>query len=459
MFNMIFNQMSAAFAASDAYNANNPENLMVDHLVCKSAILIEADSGNVIFEKDADKIMFPASTTKIMTVLLAILMGDLDQTVITSPTALAIPEDSSRIPLAEGEEIVFEDLLYATMVKSGNEGANLIAETISGDNASFAALMNEAASRFGCMNTHFSNPSGLHDETHYTTARDMAIITREAIQNELFRKISGTTEYTLPKSNIYRSRSLVSGHKDFLSDNENNTRYYKYATGVKTGFHDAAGYCFVGSAFKDGISLITVVFNTTSSGRWSDTKKLMEYGFSQYVSVTPTELYNMNPKVIDISGFALDDRSLGRLPLTIRKVDPAANDTIVTTKDRVNLLSQEFNSLVAIDYIRSFAAPVTLGEVMGTLTYYPDGGEPVTYELLATRSIEKRESIAPTYEEIVAYTDADSNPFPRFSIEFLLIALSPALLSMALIAIVKKLIGRKRKPRQKTMPPIGRYFR
>jgi D-alanyl-D-alanine carboxypeptidase len=456
--NFISSQIPA-FAATDTYDANNPSNLMADHLACKSAILIQADSGNVIYEKDPDIKTFPASTTKILTVFLAILVGDLEQTVITTPTALMIPEDSSMIPLAEGEKINFRDLLFATMVKSGNEGANLIAETISGDNNSFAALMNEAAARFGCTNTHFSNPSGLHDETHYTTVRDMAIITKEAMQNELFRKIAGTTEYTLPKSNIYRSRSLVSGHNDFLNNSENNTRYYQYATGVKTGFHDAAGYCFVGSATKGGVSLISVVFNTTSSGRWSDTKKLMEYGFSQYVSVTPSELYNMSPKTIDISGFALDDKSLGRLPLSIKKVDPTANDTIVTTKDRVSLMSQDFNSLVAIDYNRDFSAPVTIGEVMGTLTYYPKDGEPVVYELLAARSIEKRDSIAPSYEEIIKYTDADPNPFPRFTFEFLMIALSPAIAAVFLIAFVKKLISLKRKPKQKTVPPMGRYYR
>jgi serine-type D-Ala-D-Ala carboxypeptidase (penicillin-binding protein 5/6) len=457
--NLLLGLIIPASAATDTYDPNKPEDLMAEQLACKSAILIQADSGNVIYEKDPDTIMFPASTTKILTVYLAILMGDLKQTVTTSATALMIPTDSSTIPLAEGEQINFEDLLFATMVKSGNDGANLIAETISGDNASFAALMNDAAARFGCTNTHFANPSGLHDETHYTTARDMAIIAREAMQNELFRKIAGTVEYTLPKSNIYRSRSLISGHYDFLTNSENNTRYYQYATGIKTGFHDAAGYCYIGSATKDGVSLISVVFNTTSSGRWSDTKKLMEYGFSQYVSVTPLELYNLNPKTINISGSALDDSDLGRLSLAIRKVDPAANDTIVTTKDRVDLLSQDFNSLVAINYSREFTAPVTMGEVMGTLTYYPDGGEPVIYELIASRSIERRESIAPTYAEVVEYTDADPNPLPRFSLEFLLIALSPAITVVLLILLVKKLISRKRKPKQKTVAPMGRYYR
>ncbi len=449
--------------ASDTYDPAIPANLTTEHLSAEAAILIEESTGNVIFEKNADVVMYPASTTKIMTVMLGIMLGDMDEVVTTTASALAVPEDSSTIPLAEGEQVVFRDLLFATMVKSGNEGANLIAETISGDIGAFVGLMNEAAASMGCTSTHFANPHGYHDPNHYSTARDMAIIAREAMQYPLFREIAATTTFIMPKDNVYRQRTLVSQTQEFLTQTENNaSRYYQYATGIKTGNHSEAGRCFVGSASKEGVSLISVVLKTgaSSSLRWSDTKKLMEYGFSQYVSVTPETLYQMNPKIVDIASYALDDPDLGRLTLNLKKNDPAANDVIVTTQDRVNYLALNFNSLVSIEYTRDFVAPITAGETMGTLLYAPQtGGEIVEYTLTAARSVARRESLAPSLADIIAYTDADPNPFPRFSLELLLILLLPVLVTVGLIFLVRRLLKREHKKRARTIRPTKRYYR
>ena len=183
--------------AQAEYDPTQPELLESSHLDATSAILIEASSGEVIFEKDADMMMYPASTTKILTLLLGIMMGDLSQTVYLSETAANVGEDSSVIGLDIGESILFEDLLYATMIRSGNEGANLIAETISGSIPTFVDLMNEAAALLGCTSTHFANPHGLHDDNHYTTARDMALIAKAAMENELFRDMAKAYTYTL----------------------------------------------------------------------------------------------------------------------------------------------------------------------------------------------------------------------------------------------------------------------
>jgi serine-type D-Ala-D-Ala carboxypeptidase (penicillin-binding protein 5/6) len=293
-------QYVAPKISSDApvYDETHPENLTGDQLYAKSAIVIEEDSGDVIFEKNADDRMFPASTTKIMTVLLGLTMGDLSATVTMDSIAANVEEGSSTIPLQVGETVNFKDLLYATMVRSGNDGANLIAEAVSGNIESFVALMNQAAQTYGCKDTNFSNPNGLQDENHYTTARDMATIARQAMQNEEFQKIAKTYTYSLPKSNLSRSRVLIGADDNWLNPSSDNTYYYQYATGIKTGHTDAAGYCYVGSAERDGVKLISVVFYTTANGRWTDTKKLMEYGFSQFVSVTPADLYEMNPTII-----------------------------------------------------------------------------------------------------------------------------------------------------------------
>ena len=166
----------------EPYDPEHPEDLYEDQLYAKSAILIEASSGEVIFEKNADATMYPASTTKIMTVLLGIMMGDMNQTVYLSQTAADIGDDSSDMGLDVGESINFKDLLYGTMVRSANEGANLIAETLYGSVPAFAEVMNEAAAMYGCTGTHFANANGLHDPNHYTTARDMAKIAQAALQ-------------------------------------------------------------------------------------------------------------------------------------------------------------------------------------------------------------------------------------------------------------------------------------
>lgn len=450
--------------ANDAepYDAERPEDLLEEQLYAKSAILIEASSGEVIFEKNPDEIMYPASTTKIMTAILGIMMGDMNQEVVLSESAANIPSDSSTISLDVGETIKFEDLLYATMVRSGNEGANLIAETISGDNASFAVLMNQAAALYGCTSTNFVNPSGLHDDNHYTTARDMAKIAQAAMQNETFRKIAKTYNYSLPRSNLHRARVLVSTSDAFLNPNrEDNDYYYPYSTGIKTGSLSTAGYCFVGSAEKDGVELISVVLYSSRRGRWRDTEKLMNYGFSQFISITPEELYLQNPLTIETSGFSLSDNDLGRLELNIEPTEGTRTVKIVATKAEVESMAKNLSKTILVEYKRDFAAPIEQGEIMGTMTYYPpDGGSAVVYNLVADRTILRREDAPKSIEEIEAEVYADPNPFPGFTAEIILIMIVPAgglyLAIRSLLRLTNK-AGRRRKA--KTPKPKNRYYR
>jgi len=451
---------SGAFAQE--YNASQPENLTGRNLRASSAIVIEQASGEVLFEKNADEMRPPASTTKVLTILLALTMGDPDDIVVVSPFAADMPKDAAKLGLQAGEQVRLGDLIPATLIYSGNDGAIAIAEHLMGSEAAFVNLMNEAAARYGCTSTHFTNSHGYHDDYHLSTARDLAIIAREAMQNPEFREIARLTSFTLPETNMSKARRFNNRANDFLTAGEDNKYYYPYATGMKTGNHSQAGDCFIGSATKAGIPLISVVLNSGSTDKWRDTIRLMDYGFSQFVSTSVAELYKKNPKVINIGGFALEDIDLGRLQLNIRKMDPAANDNLVSLKSSTEDPTANYASRTQIEYTRTLEAPIQAGEVMGIMTYTPPspGAEPVQYELLAARSIERRPSLAPTLDEIRAYTAADPNPFPRFSLEFLIIVLLPVLAVAVVSHFLFKLMTRKRKPKLKQkLEYKTRYYR
>ena len=453
-----------ALATGNDYDPDHPENLNDVDIDATAAILIEADTGMVVYEKNADARMYPASTTKILTTYLGILMGNMDETVTASETCLQLEEGSSKIPLSLGEEINFRDLLYATMVKSGNEGANLIAETIGGSIEGFVALMNSYVESLGLVNTHFMNPNGLHNGDHYTSARDLAIITREAMQDETFRDIARTVSFDLPKSNINRARNLSSRLSEFIGNSESST-YYPYAIGIKTGYTSAAGHCFVSAAEKDGITFISVVLHCSGDAGnyrycWRDTRRLMEYGFSQYVNVSVAELYAMQPKVLEISKYDLNDPQLGQLELTLNKLDPESNDSIITLRSRLDYLVTNFNDLVNIEYVHEPVAPINAGDLIATLTYYPESGEPIEYELLASRSIAKRTLDVPDLDDIIFNTENDPNPLPRLSIEIIAFFAAVIAVIWFLIRGVKRLLGfRSKKTRHKPIKPIGRYYR
>lgn len=456
--------LCAATALATEYDPNYPDRLNTGNLSAQSAIVIEYGTGEAIFEKNADDIRPPASTTKILTVLLGIMMTEPEDLVTVSENAVNVPEDSSKIGLVAGEQMTMGELLRATMVGSGNDGSVAIAEHISGSEQNFVALMNEAAQRFGAVNTHFANSHGYNEDNHWSTARDMATITRVAMENDTFREIAALTSYTLPRSEWSAARRVSAQNRAMMVDGDDNEFYYAPMIGVKTGQHSMAGYCFVGAAVKDGVELISVVLKSGSrASRWNDTKKLMEYGFSQYVSTSIEKIYSEHPKVVDISSYDLEDMDLGRLPLNIRKLDPTADDHLVGFAGRTDGWLRTYNMRTNINFTRRLEAPIEAGEVVGTLTYTPEDPTklPVEYELTAARSILRRASLAPTVEEIRAYTEADPNPFPRFSLEFLLLVLAPVLSVIVLSQVLFKLLMRKRKPKlsRKTNRYTTRYYR
>ena len=417
--------------SADPYDPESPELLDPSQLAAYSALVMEESTGDIIFEKDIDRVLYPASTTKIMTVLLGILCCDLNEEVTVSYSAINVGDpDATMIGLDEGEIIRMEDLLYGTLLVSGNDGANAIAEHVAGTQEEFVALMNATAWELGMTNTHFVNAHGLHDPDHYSTARDLATLARYAMANETFREIAKTTTYNIPETNTHRARSLTTRHRIMRKtySGESNSYYYAPMTGIKSGSHSMAAYCYVGSASRDGVDLISVVMCSGRYDNMRDTKKLMEYGFSQFESVSVGTLYQESPLKIYTSGYALNDQGLGELTLSAVPVDPENVPLITLRKDEVQIYADKLQDMALVQYTRDLIAPVAAGEVMGTMTYViPTTGETVVYNLLATRTIPERTDLPPTLAEIYAESEADPNPFPPLTAEVVLIFLSPFL--------------------------------
>ncbi len=260
------------------------------NLYSPSAILIDSHSGDILYEKNANMMMYPASTTKVLTAIIAIESCSLDEKVVASEAAVtSIKSGYTNAKIQVGEELSIEDLLYALLLKSANEAANVLAERIGGTTENFANIMNAKAIELGCTSTHFVNSNGIHDENHYTSAADLAKITRYCMQNELFRHMVATQEYSLPATEQYPSSDRILKNTNSLMNPES-PYYYPYVIGGKTGFTTQAKNCMIAMSEKDGLELISIVFHAESaedgrSARYLDTITLLEYGnnnFMQY---------------------------------------------------------------------------------------------------------------------------------------------------------------------------------
>jgi D-alanyl-D-alanine carboxypeptidase len=257
-------------------------------LVGNSAIVMDASTGQILYEKNAYDKKYPASITKIMTVLLALEAGvDFDETITMTENAIwGVDRDSSLIGLDVGEKVTIGDLMYATMLYSDNSCAYAIAEYVGGDVETFANMMNEKAAELGCQNTHFVTPNGLHDDDHYTTAYDMALITQEALKYDQFRELAGTLSYTIPETNLAdETRPLWNGNKMI---NPSESVYYEYCEGGKTGYTTIANNTLVTFAKKDDLELICVIMDCDGRLRcYSDTRALYNYCYNNFTYFYP----------------------------------------------------------------------------------------------------------------------------------------------------------------------------
>lgn len=247
-------------------NANQPT------ITGEAAILMDAHTGQILYQKNIHQQMHPASTTKMLTALIALQEGELDELVTVGAGTNTI--EGSTLWLQQGEQLTLEDLLYALMLKSANDAAVVIAQHLAGSVDNFCQLMNAAARQWGAKSSNFVNPHGLTDEAHYTTAYDLAMIARQAVQNKKLVEISSTENKTIDRGNPDDFKFLIN----------HNRLLWKYdgAIGIKTGYTSAAQQCLVAAARRDNRELITVVLKSQGQDIWQDTTALLDYGFNNF---------------------------------------------------------------------------------------------------------------------------------------------------------------------------------
>lgn len=367
-----------------------PSQILAVSVNSPSAILIDADTGRVLYEKNADEASYPASTTKILTAILALENCELTDEVTASYAAvMSVPVGGSHAAIQVGETLTVKELLQALLVCSGNDAANILAEHIGGTTESFAAMMNARAKELGCTNTHFVNPSGLHDDNHYTTAHDLAILYKYATDNFTdFNEIVATIRFRLPITDKYSSddRFFLNSNQLIVPNSSSGSKnyYYAYATGGKTGYTKEAKNCLVAGATKDGVHLIAVVLGATQdekgvSYRFTDTKALFEYGFE---TIVPNQIAKANTvlKTLPVENAKEKDATV-KLQL---------KEDLTTTIDRTDLYST-FEPILVFD--ETITAPITEGDILGSATYKIYDKE-YTIDLIAANSVEAKNNIA-----------------------------------------------------------------
>jgi D-alanyl-D-alanine carboxypeptidase/D-alanyl-D-alanine carboxypeptidase (penicillin-binding protein 5/6) len=345
-------------------------------LEAEAYILVDAHTGDVLCEKDSRKTLYPASTTKIMTAILAIEQGNLDEIMTASQSAIdAIGYNGSNIGIIPGEKIPLESLLQAMLISSANEAANIIAENICDSTEEFFELMNRRAKELGAVETHFSNASGIHDPMHFTTAADLACIARHAMTLPEFREIVSTHSFTMPATNK-RSKWPLLTNTNRLMINHKSDLYE--INGIKTGFTGSAGYCLITSARnEDDMELIAIVMGVKNEGAAENVRKyseqLLDYGFNNFERV---ELIKK-----------------GRVYRNI-KVEDAADIyglDLITEHSLVRVLPRDPSkrNLEEISHINgNIHAPVNKGDRIGYVEFLKDGISIGKVDLIAARDIE-----------------------------------------------------------------------
>ena len=349
-----------------------------------STLLMDLDSGKILYSKNANTRMYPASTTKIMTAILTIENCQLTDTAVASHNAIySVPSGYSHANIQEGEELTIEQLLNVLLIPSANEAASILAEHIAGSVEAFADMMNEKAVEIGCKDTHFVNPNGVHDENHYSTAYDLALIGKYAMQYDVFRDIASKTSCSLPATDKYpREDRLFNTTNDLLRENYSraaNNYYYPYATAGKTGYTDAAKNCIVTKEKKDDISLLAVVLHgeRTDDGlsqRALDCKTLFEYGFNNYKYEIIAHKGDV-AREIEVSGGTNDSKNLNLVySEDITALVPINYDVSSTTPN--------------VKLTENMYAPISEGTNLGSVTFSIDGFD-YSCDLLASHTVYK----------------------------------------------------------------------
>ncbi len=412
---------SAAFTPADDFS-----------VAASAAMLVELNTGSVLYEQDADKMIYPASLTKIMTCLLAIENGNLNDELTVSSTALEnLHPDGSSAELLVGETIRLEDLLYCIMLASANDGCNVVAEYISGSVDAFVALMNERAAQIGCTGTQFANTHGLHDENHYTTARDLAKISMVALENETFKRICTATSYKVPATNLSAERSIYTTNY-LTSDVSTSQYYYSKAEGVKTGYTSQAGRCLITTATGNDLYLLSIVCGASTAiqangdlllENFTESKKLLQYGLTNFDYATVLSGLDTIAQ-ISVNYSAGADSVVVAPNQTITTVLPSDYDESLLEKD------------VVIDNPEGIDAPVAEGDKLGSITVTYDGVELGSADLVAITDVARSET---------SYYKSQLTIFIQTYWWMLIIGLFGILILIYLILYIRAVVRRNRR--------------
>lgn len=351
-----------------------------------AALLVDLDTDTVLFGQDQDKVIYPASTTKVLTALIVLQQIEagelsLNTTVTCSNTfRKTLTYDAAVVNLQPGEQMSVESLLYCLLLPSACDAANVLGEAVSGDLESFAQEMNDTAAELGCTSSHFVNPSGLHDNDHYTTCSDLYLIMKAALQYDEFRKIIATPSITLPATNVSEPRSLQNTNA-LLTGTKTTTYNYPDCIGGKTGSTYLAGYCLISAAQRDGKTLVCIMMgcnwliNLDGSRdrlQFSESVRLFDWGFESFTTKEIVE----------------KDAVLGSVPVTLSDegdhVDAIAVQSI-SAELPIDVDASDFE--ITLDCPSEIEAPVFPGDSLGTATVSLDGVEYGCVELAASQGL------------------------------------------------------------------------
>lgn len=367
LFSVSILNVSAVFAATD-----------VPNIVAETGVIIDARTGVILYNKQMDKQEEPASTTKMITGLLA--MEKLDPNQIVTIDAETPFTGGSRIYLLEGEQITVKNLLYALFLESANDSAVALAKEMGGTTDKFADMMNKRAKELGAKNTNFVNPNGLHADGHLSTAYDLAMIAKGAMQNETFRKYVSTYQHTVPATNkqdtryFYNTNRLLYDTKTKVSANGVlRPAKYEGVIGIKTGYTTEAGGCLVAGAERNGTELISVVMKSTDKGRFGDSIALLDWGFANYKTVKTIE----------------EGADIGTIKVTHGKEKEVAAVAKTDGYATLNIdeKSSDLKKVLKLD--EKDTAPMKKGQKVGTVEWYKGDILVGSVDAVASEAVEK----------------------------------------------------------------------
>lgn len=362
----------AKYVNKNLSNLIQSENNLID-VEAESAILMDIDTGSILYSKNEHQQHYPASITKILTTLLALEYNKPNDIITFSDNAVfGIDRSSSNLAMDVDEQINMIDALYGIMLMSANEVSAAVAEYIGGSIEEFTQIMNERAKEAGALNSNFKNPHGLHDSEHYTTAYDMAMISREAYKLAEFREIIGTVTYQIKPTNKQKEiRYLANQHQMY----KNTAYHYDGCTGGKTGFTDEAQSTLVTFAERDGLRLVCVVLNEIGNIKYKDTKKLFDYGFNNFTTQTLyTDGYLNSIPVYS----EYDNTFLGNADIY---VEEKTIDIVIPKNDTTKII-KEFNMP------NKLTSPLNINTIVGSVDFYYNKNLIYSTNLKSTQSFD-----------------------------------------------------------------------